>query len=333
VKEEDRDLQAQLEQAWQLFLAGRWADAFDLFQSILLLEPNDAMANSVAGLCLVRLGRFDEAEEYARRGVSLAPGVAVAHGTLAEALCRKGEYAEAESEYWEAVAINPLAPAPRLELARFLLSQDRHIEARPVIEKVTTTSPEDADAHYLLAICEVRDQANENAAREINLAIKFAPDSPRVWHFRGLLLMSRAARLKKQREKVEVFREASESLRKTVELDATNAEAKEHLRIVYHAIAEVEQYLDSIGELKRSWWQIALCVAGLVAFAIIDRSFWINAVIILAATSALALWRNRRRIAGLGPDPLESIHPLKLAAASADLRAINNAQLVNEWLN
>jgi hypothetical protein len=139
--------------------------------------------------------------------------------------------------------------------------------------------------------------------------------------------------LKKQREKIGVFREVSESIRKAVELDPSNVEAREHLTLVYQAIAEIEQYLDSIDELKRSWWQIALCVAGLVIFAIIDRSFWINAIIIVAALSALALWRNRRRLAGRRPDPLESIHPLELASASAHLRETSNAKLVNEWLN
>jgi hypothetical protein len=103
--------------------------------------------------------------------------------------------------------------------------------------------------------------------------------------------------------------------------------------VVYHAIAAIDQYLDSVGELKRSWWQIALCVAGLVIFAILDRSFWTNAIVILAASLALAVWRNRRRIAGLGPDPFESIHPLQLSAAAADFRAMANARLVNEWLN
>jgi tetratricopeptide (TPR) repeat protein len=333
LSQEDRDLKQQIEQAWQLFVTGRWDDALHLCQSVLLIDPDSAMANSVAGACLVRLGHFENAEEYARIGVRLAPGVALAHVFLAEALCANEQYSAAESEYWEAVAVNPSAPAPQIALGRFLLSQDRHQEARTIIEKAILSSPEDADAHYLMAICNSRDQATEEALKAIDLAIKFAPDSSGAWHFRGLVLMSRAKSLKKKQETVAVFRDVAESLRKTVELNSSNTEAREQLRVVYNAIAAIDYYLDSVGELKRSWWQIVLCVVGLVIFAILDRSFWINAIIVVAAVSALALWRNRRRIAGLGPDPFESIHPLELRAATADLRATTNAQLVNEWLN
>ena len=45
LSQEDGDLKQQLEQAWQLLLAGRWADALHLCQSVLLIDPDSAMAN------------------------------------------------------------------------------------------------------------------------------------------------------------------------------------------------------------------------------------------------------------------------------------------------
>ena len=45
LSQEDRNLKQRLEQAWQLFVAGRWEDALHLCQSVLLIDPDSAMAN------------------------------------------------------------------------------------------------------------------------------------------------------------------------------------------------------------------------------------------------------------------------------------------------
>ncbi len=39
---QDRDLKQQSEQAWQLFVAGRWDDALQFCQSVILIDPDSA---------------------------------------------------------------------------------------------------------------------------------------------------------------------------------------------------------------------------------------------------------------------------------------------------
>jgi tetratricopeptide (TPR) repeat protein len=336
LKQEDKQIQAQLAEGWRLFVLGRWEESLRVFQAVLQLEPETAMANSLTGACLMRLGHFDEAEAFAREGISLMPHVAFAHTILAEVLSVRENYVEAESEYWEAVALNPDAPGPQIDLGRFLIFQGRHREARTHVARAINASSEDPDAHYLMSICNIRDENVEEALKEIELAIQFAPDSSVVWHFRGMVLVGRARDRKKKREKVVIFRDSAESLRKALELNPGNISAKHHLQLMNNAIAATEQYLDSVAELKSNWWQVPLAIGGLVVFAIVNRSFWIDALFIAIATSSLVVWRNRRRILGLGPDPFDSIRPLQLVSSGFPddgIPTISAIEPINEWLN
>jgi len=333
VASEDKLLEHQLTEAWALFVVGRYVEALHLFQAILLIDTDIAMANSVGAACLLSLGHLEEAENYARIGVRLAPQIGLAHTILAQALCANEKYDEAESEYWEAIAANPANPEHQTDLARYLLTRDRTAESRDVLEKLEKSHSENVDAHYLLAICHYRENSNDEALKEIEGTISHNPNCSPAWYIRGLIQLARIKKPAKRTDLINAYREVSESIRRAVELDPEDQKAQTLHSMLRTGIFAIDDQIFAVEELKRTSWQLALAVVALILLAIFDPDFRSNAVIIAAGFLVFTVWRNRKRIMGRERDPFDTIHPMKLDFATAELRAISSAPLVNEWSN
>jgi serine/threonine protein kinase/Flp pilus assembly protein TadD len=102
----------------QAFLRGEYEGAIALAEEAVALDPDFAEAIGFAGICLARLGRYEEAEQHHRREEALARGCGDSRREV-EALANlgamnyfRGDYDAAQSQYLQAAqAAEPLGLA------------------------------------------------------------------------------------------------------------------------------------------------------------------------------------------------------------------------------
>src|SRR5262249_59707336 len=98
-------------------------------------------------ICLLQLGRHDEAVEQLRAAIRSHPDTAFLHGFLGHKLNFLGRHAEALPEYQQAVALNPKEHSFPVGLRTTLLLTGRAADARVAWQKALEADPSRYD-HY-----------------------------------------------------------------------------------------------------------------------------------------------------------------------------------------
>src|SRR4051794_8533284 len=94
-------------QAVQLFRAGNFPAAQNLFLQILATNPNHADSLNFLGAIAINFNNFPAAIEILRRAIQNNPNLAQAHDHLGIALAQTGNYDEAIASFQRAIALAP----------------------------------------------------------------------------------------------------------------------------------------------------------------------------------------------------------------------------------
>ncbi len=114
---------------------GRYEDATDLYQRLVVEQTDLARLHNNLAVSLERQDRFDAAIAAARRAVALEPGSASSNDTLGWVLFRAGRPADALPHLREANVRDWTDPQIRVHLARCLASLGRPAEALTVLRE------------------------------------------------------------------------------------------------------------------------------------------------------------------------------------------------------
>jgi tetratricopeptide (TPR) repeat protein len=106
-------------------------EAVAICHHLLRLRPQDPRAHFNLGLCLLTVGRPDEAVRWFQQAIAISAGIAEFHHHLGVALQALGQHSEAIEAYGRAIEISPQFRDPYLPLAVLLL---RRGEKGPGIE-------------------------------------------------------------------------------------------------------------------------------------------------------------------------------------------------------
>ena len=137
-----------------------------------------------------------------------------------------GESAQAIGEYQQSVKFNPLASAPRLKLGAYYLRVNKASEATVQLKVVTRISPQEPQAHYLLALIYSSEHKFDLAALEYESILKNAvqddPANTDVYMYLGQLYYAQGK-----------YSKAIEQFLEIVHLDPANTSALNLLGSVY----------------------------------------------------------------------------------------------------
>lgn len=103
--------------AGELWRQGHLEEAEELFQRLLEIDPNWAVAYNALGYIKMMQGRFPEAEDRFKRYRYIAPDQANPHDSLGELFTNTGRYQEAEMAFERAIETKPDFWASYLHLA------------------------------------------------------------------------------------------------------------------------------------------------------------------------------------------------------------------------
>ncbi len=139
--------------------------ALALTEEALEMQPLQAPFHRLKGDVLLENDRLDEARTAYERARELYPGYAHADIGLGRIAIAQGEYSEAEQRFLAAAEQFPAAVTPRhgLGLARY--EQNNYREAIEPLAAAANALPDNAEIHYMLAVCYDR-TGRYGAARE-----------------------------------------------------------------------------------------------------------------------------------------------------------------------
>jgi tetratricopeptide (TPR) repeat protein len=144
------------------------------FRNAGTLLPRDARIPNAIGLCLVRLGRLDEALQAFEEGLRLEPS-ATAHQRKAWALGLLGRVEEAERAYERALKFAPRNVETLASLASLAARKGDAPRARKYAERAHAIDPANPHAHIALAIVEVDGRAYKPAVERLRTVLEKSP--------------------------------------------------------------------------------------------------------------------------------------------------------------
>jgi tetratricopeptide (TPR) repeat protein len=139
-------LQELFDQAITLHQGGDLAGAERLYQQILLLEPNSFAPRHMLGVIRFQQGRSAEAIDLINGALRLNPKIPAAWINLGHAQAQSGRGEEAIASYRRALALAPGDTQILGALAAQLLRLGRHKEVVDALDQLLTASPADVEA-------------------------------------------------------------------------------------------------------------------------------------------------------------------------------------------
>lgn len=293
---EQRQIERLTSEGLERFGSCDYEAASRVFERVLSLDGDSPIANTVGGICLLNLGRVDEAEVRARNGVRLMPQDSRAHYYLALVLETKESYDEAESETWQAVALEPDDARMRLALGRILFICEREEEAGKQLRHAVSLEPSIAGAHFLLGLILMRDGQLREAREKFEQTLLLEPANEEALKFDALLCMVMADDLLTTPPKLAGYQHAAHLLRRAVELNRSNELVSEWLRLAEETIERIskptepplppEKWYKTAAKQLLVWVGLAAVSIGMFAAMVwLDESktadFWVVALFIL----------------------------------------------------
>lgn len=117
----DRDIHSVLQLGALLYQQGRRAEAEDIFRGAVLLNKNNALAQSGLGTVLTAQGKHDEAFEALNEAIRLDPDDISAYVNRAEVYLKRAEFKEASEDLRKAIELDPDETDPGANRARAII--------------------------------------------------------------------------------------------------------------------------------------------------------------------------------------------------------------------
>lgn len=208
------------------------ADA--LLRKILLSEPRNSAAQTLAGVTADRQNDLAAAEKHFAAAAKIAPASAETRNNYGAVLLRQNKQAEAAREFAASLKINPNQRSALINLAQIRFAENDYAAARELFIKAKTIAP-DAEVSRALVIISLELNEKERAAQEFReyFASPVATKDTTL----GALLLSR-----------NLLPEARQELESVLAGDADNIKALIVLSQVYLA----QKNISAAGKLLES---------------------------------------------------------------------------------
>jgi eukaryotic-like serine/threonine-protein kinase len=197
-----------------LLSAGRAAEAGEVMQELVLLQPDNAAFCFYLGNAAYFQKKYAEAEAAYRKAINLNPGLADAYNNLGGALNVQEKHREAEAVLRKVIHLKPNFAMAYTNLGSALKSLQKYGEAEAVLRKAIDLKPDYAEAHCNLGSVLLDQQRPAEAEAVLRKAIDLKPDLAIAYDNLGNALSAKGK-----------HREAEAAHQKAIDLDPSYAGA------------------------------------------------------------------------------------------------------------
>lgn len=165
-----------LAQADEAARQGDWQTALSTLEQVANLAPQDPGVLTGLGVCLIQVGRVDEALPLFEKVAAMLPTSAEAQASLGLGYALAGRLEAAATAYQRALSLDGENAQTWKNLAAVYLRQGRMAEGVPILAALVKSNLDDWEAAYLLAQCyEAADEA-ESARTLYERVLEIQPD-------------------------------------------------------------------------------------------------------------------------------------------------------------
>jgi len=195
------------------FKQGLYEAAAAQYRKALDRRPDYAFISYNLANAFAKLKKWDQAERQFQETLRILPGFTVAHGNYGNLLTDLGRYAEAEAQYRAALKDEPGNADIHYGLADTFLYQNRLAEAQPEYEEALRLNPDLGGAAANLALDLYKQKKWDQAERWFLEALRLKPELSAVHDNYGNLLLDLGR-----------FQEAEVRYQEALRLDPARAE-------------------------------------------------------------------------------------------------------------
>ena len=202
----------QIQHLIKLYNQGKLGEVFEQTSTLTKQYPNSLVLWNLLGASAAQTGKLDEAIDAFKKAISIKPDYADAYNNLGNALQEQGKLEEAIEAYNKALTIKPNYDEAYNNMGNALKEQGKLDKAIEAFTKALSIKPEYAEAYYNMGIA-LEDQGKlAEAIKAYKKAISINPDyDDAYWNLSGT---------------AENINEAKKSIKKCLEVDSNNLEAK-----------------------------------------------------------------------------------------------------------
>jgi len=252
--------------------------AIQYFERVLAAQPDDIGAHCNLGLALKQLNQFEAALASFGRALALHADDPIVHYSLAETYREMGRSEEALAAYGIAIALNPSFAQGHFRRGILLQLLGRFAAATASFELTLSLQPDHPDAQLNRAASLAALRRYEEALAGYERLIALRPENPGIRLLRGNVL----GNLNRRKEAVAAYDQ-------TIALDEHCHQAHADRGIVLHALGRVEEALASFDR--------AISIKPDYAYAYCNRAHALRSVKRYDAATA-----DYHRAAQLSPD-------------------------------
>ena len=236
--------QPSIENARALLAKGELKEAVVILQEVATAEPGNVDARILLGTALSLQGRRSESIKQLLEAVRLQPDSALAYNTLGMVLSRFVETNAAREAFEKALQVDPNLAEARVNLALVLAQAGEFGPAGEHLDRAIQLqgdTPAAAYSHYLRAKVWVAQTQMENAASELETAVKLRPNYAEAWSDLGGI-----------RRRLEgEAKSAQQALERAVALNPDDEKAQYRLGVLCLQNAEPHKAVDHLRKVLR----------------------------------------------------------------------------------
>ena len=165
-----------LQRASLLLEQSRYDLAEKELRRALSVEPDNAMAHAMLGLCLTKTEKFSEGQNESEQAIHLAPDEPFVFYVHSVVLSARNAHKEAKQSIEEAIGLDPYDPRYFGQLAQIELELRNWQAAEEAANEGLSLDPEDVVCTNLRAVALVKQGKNMEAQSAIDSALRRSPE-------------------------------------------------------------------------------------------------------------------------------------------------------------
>jgi tetratricopeptide (TPR) repeat protein len=175
------------------------------------IDPNSIWSHEISGEVMESMKNYDGALIEYKKAVELAPDLASAHFSLGNAYWALARWKDAAKEFAIVVSSDPGNCDAQWKIGNALLEEHENPEeALAAVNKALTICPNLIQARVDRAKALTRLDRNEEAVKDLRIAVKINPDEPSIHFLLGHALRS-LGRMGESRAEMETFEKLQEN--------------------------------------------------------------------------------------------------------------------------
>lgn len=162
--------------------AENYANAVELLQRGLALEPEHKYGWDALGDTYLNLGDFNKAIESYQHQLKVNPYDDIANNGLGQVYTMQHDYDSALKSFQAQIEINPLDKGAHLAIGQIYVIREDYKSAVPELERAVSITPQSSPAHYLLGDAYLNSGETDKAIAAFQDALKLDSNNPMTWN-------------------------------------------------------------------------------------------------------------------------------------------------------